>query len=420
MRRQKTVVCSVEGPRPRYTYQPVSFDTGADLSLVLEGETGPHGISPTAADLIDFAAAVYEIERQVRRQNTNPPERFKLRMQLRNPSAWTDEATKAARNILRLLGNATWDLDLRGGLRAPVPKHGSESSRTIKQVVLFSGGMDSTCGLATIQQQTAITQPVAFYTRQKSLQKMIATNLGYDNVNQWARRWSGKPGPGHSFFYRSFFFLALGAAIAESWRARVVLQFENGVLATAIPPGPAWLMTHHAHPQLHSFAGTLFSALFGGDWKVQNPFLTLTKRGCVQAASKAIGKRKLEEILSKTESCWYQWSNRARGGKKKPGIACGICIPCIVRRSAFQNDPYQFDLTKDRTRNDERRGENFRSYYLFLDSVLRSKKSPAKFYGLLPPAGRELVDDGSWLSLVQLHELFLSFGREFMDTFNRS
>jgi 7-cyano-7-deazaguanine synthase in queuosine biosynthesis len=416
MRERKSVECYVEGLRLTYKYKPVTFNLGSDLSMVLDGETGPRGISPTAADLIDLAAAVFVIERQIRRQNTSPPQHLTLRMQLRNSSAWTDEAVKATTEILRLLGNATWELDLRGGLRTSIPKHEPGSGKGIKQVVLFSGGIDSTCGLATLQDQISITQLVSFYTRQKSLQKVIANDLGFTRLNQWTRKWSGEPGPGHSFYYRSFLFLALGAAIAESWTAKRVVQFENGVLATSIPPSPAWLMTRHAHPRLHKLAGTLFSRLFGGRWKVHNPFLTMTKRGCVQAAVAALGKRKFKDVLNKTETCWYHWSNRVRGGKKKPGIACGICIPCIVRRTAIPEGAFYFDLKKDRVRNQVKQGENFRSYYLFLENVLKTGRSAGRFYALLPAAGRELVDEGSSLSLEQLHELFLAFGREFMET----
>ena len=412
-----SIECSVEGLRSRYEYAPVSFNTGSDLSLVLEGETGPKGLSPTSADLLDFAAAVYQIERQLRRQNTSPPERFALRMRLRNPKAWTDEAVAAAQDILFLLGDAVWELDFSSGLRAPVPEHRRDGVHKPKQVIMLSGGMDSTCGAATIKREAAETQPVSFYTLQKGLQQNIASELGYGQLNQWRMNWEGPVGRGYSFFYRSFLFLSLGAAIAESWQIRTILQFENGVLATAIPPSTYWLMTKHAHPLLHSHAGRLFSALFGGEWKISNPFLLRTKRGCVQEAIKALGKQKALQLLEKTETCWYYRSNRVKGGKKKPYVPCGICIPCIIRRTAMPDQKYAYDLLKDGNRNHKQRGENFRSYYLFLDEVLKTKRAPGDFYAILPPSGRELVEAGS-LSLGDVHQLFLKFGEEFMSTFN--
>jgi hypothetical protein len=418
MSQRDSVECQVEGLRARYKYEPVSFNTGTELSLSLAGETGPRGVSPISADLVDFAAAVYQIERQLRRKNTSPPERYELRMKLRQPQAWNEEAIAAARDVLYLLGDAVWDLDFRSGLRAPILDHRPTNGSKPTQVALFSGGMDSACGLATINKEAPNTQLVSFYTRQKKLQKNIASELGYSRLSQWRMKWGKPAGPGHAFFYRSFLFLSLGAAIAESWGVRSVLQFENGVLATAIPPGTAWLMTKHAHPLLHKHASRLFSALYGGNWTISNPFLPFTKRACVDQAIRAIGKPKAMHLLSETETCWFLWSHRVIGGRKKPGVPCGICIPCIVRRTTKLDEKYAYDLLQRRTRNNPRQGVNFRSYYLFLEQVLKTRRSPADFYAMLPPSGRELLGAGLPFSLDDLHQLFLKFGREFMRTFS--
>src|SRR5262249_16630154 len=154
------------------------------------------------------------IERQIKRKNTSPPERITLHMRLRQPKTWNAEVIAAAQDLLYLLGDAVWELNFYPGLRAPVPEHQRAEGHAIRQLALFPGGMDSTCGLATIKAQTAETQLVSFYTRQKSLQKTIASELGYSQLNQWRMKWDKEAGPGHSFFYRSFLFLSLGAAIA--------------------------------------------------------------------------------------------------------------------------------------------------------------------------------------------------------------
>jgi len=417
MSKKKSIECRVEGFRSRYEYEPISFDAGTDLSLTLEGETGPKGISARTADLLDFAAAIYQIERQLRRKRTSPPERFTLSMQLREPRAWNDEAISAARDALYLLGDAVWDLEFKPGLRSAVPKHQPAKGRAPNRVVLFSGGMDSTCGLATTKSEAPATQLVSFYTRQKTLQQKIANELGYERLSQWRMKWNKGVGPGHAFFYRSLLFLSLGAAIAESWDIKNVFQYENGILATAVPPGPAWLMTKHAHPTLHKHCGRLFSALYGGDWKVSNPFLPLTKRTCVEQAGNRLGKSKIVQLLGQTETCWFLWSHRVIGGSKRPGVPCGICIPCIVRRTTKVPEKYAFDLRLRKVRNNPRQGTNFRSYYIFLEQVLKTKGSPAKFYAMLPPSARELTGTGSPISLNDAHQLFLKFGKEFMNTF---
>jgi len=414
---KKSVDCRIQGFRARYEYEAIAFNIGRDLSLIPQGKIGPKGISPVAADLLDFAAAIYQIERQLRRKNTSPPEHFTLDMQLRDPKAWNGDAIRAAQDALYVLGDAVWDLNFTPGLRVPSPAPQTGNGQAPQQVALFSGGMDSACGLATIHKDAARTQLVSFYTRQKTQQQTIATELGYDRHCQWRMVWNLGAGRGHSFFYRSFLFLSLGAVVAESWNIRRLFQFENGVLATAIPPGSAWLMTKHAHPLLHHHVSKLFSSLFGGDWQILNPFLGLTKRACVEQAIRAIGRAKTMKLLGETETCWFLWSHLVIGGRKRPGVPCGICIPCIIRRTTKVDEKYSYDLLQSKVRNNERQGANFRSYYIFLKQVLKTKKSSADFYAILPPSGRELLAANSSLSLDELHRLFLDFAKEFMSTF---
>lgn len=418
---KKAVICEVKGFRSAFEPQTISFRTGKDLSLVLTGQLGPNGLSKTAADLIDFASAVYQIERLIRMGRTTPPRLFELTMPLRVPDAWGKETIKTAKEILLLLGNAEWSLEFHPGLRAAVPEFQSNDERLVNQVVLFSGGMDSTCGLASIQEEVAWTQLVSFYTRQKTQQIEIASNLGFGAPLQWRMDWNTEAGQkrGRTFYYRSFLFLSLAAAVAESWGARKILQFENGILASSIPPSPAWMMTKHSHPQLHKLASKYFSTLFGEEWKVENPFLHRTKRQCFDEAAKSIGEKKARAIIKKTDTCWFQWSNHVFGYAKKPGLACGVCIPCIIRRTALMDKAYKWDLRKDSKRNNPKLGVAFRSYFLFTEKIAKTRNSPSKFYGELPALGRNLVFPGNHISLKDLHALFLRFSDEFMETYQK-
>ena len=166
---KKSVECQVTGLRQRYEYKPISFNTGSDLSLILQGNTGPGGISPVTADLLDFGAAIYQIERQLRRMNTNP-----LKKSLANeaPAAagWNGVAIKAAQDALYLLGDAVWELDFQGVYELRYLSTKFLRSRRRNGCLDF-GGMDSACGLATTMSDASKTQLVGFYTRQKNLQK---------------------------------------------------------------------------------------------------------------------------------------------------------------------------------------------------------------------------------------------------------
>jgi 7-cyano-7-deazaguanine synthase in queuosine biosynthesis len=408
-----------------------------NLEMVVHGKLGPHGISPRAADLVDLAAAVFVIERQLRgRQRTNPAERFELAMKLREPDAWSPRAVEAVQAILLLLGNAEWSLEIGGGLDAPVPAHQTVSGSTADQVVLFSGGMDSLCGLGSISSQSEQTRLVSFYTRQKTLQSSLATELGFKEPVQWGKRWVSEAGPGrgHSYYYRSFLFLCLAAAVAQSWNVRRILQFENGILASAIPSSPSWMMTKHAHPALHARFGELCTQLFGGDWVVENPFALLTKRQCVERAAEQVGRDQFAAALTRTETCWFQASNRVRkpaseelrsrvtdglgAWQKRPGTPCGFCIPCLIRRTAFQDDvsSYRWDLCDSAVMNDATLGAAFRSYYIFLQEISGTGASLPQFYRLLPAAGRSLLAHEPY-TLPDLHCMWQRFSEEFMGTY---
>lgn len=453
MSNEATVQCKVYGFRPVFKTKGVTPDADNDkvtpsqeilfniddnLRMTVTGNVGTRGISQRAADLIDLGAAICQIEKHLKgRQRTNPPARFELSMELRDPEAWTQRAIDIAQEALLLLGNAEWSLRFTERPTAEVPHHEAIDDGQVDRVVLFSGGMDSTCGAASIHGERDRTRLVSFYTRQKTLQQTIAEDLGFEPPVQWGMRWKSElgRGRGHTFYYRSFLFLCLAAATAESWGTRNILQFENGVLASSIPPAPSWMMTKHAHPVLHKLVSRLLSEILGDEWTVSNPFALLTKRDCFNKAVEKIGREKAADAVKKSETCWFQASNRIvkpadkklqrskKGGKKawqkKPGTPCGVCIPCIIRRTGFQDDvgQYRWDLTRDAVRNDPRLGAPFRSYFLLLDQIADTKETPTEFYRVLPAAGRDLVTQG-YFSLKDLHQLLLRFAEEFVETYD--
>jgi 7-cyano-7-deazaguanine synthase in queuosine biosynthesis len=412
----KSVNCSVTSLNPSTKSQHVSFNVGDDLRLRAHGTLGPRGISLIVSDLIDLAASVLCIERQLkRRRPSNPPKTFSLRMKVRRPEAWSERAVKILEELLQLLGNAVWKIEITGGLKKdPQACTRDTSSRKIRQVALFSGGLDSSCGAATLHERVNEIQLVSFYTLQRSLQSEISSALGFKLHAQWSWVWNGGVAHGRSFYYRTFLFLALAAAVAESWECRTIYQFENGLLATAIPPDPSWMMTKHAHPSVQRCAELLLNEVFGGEWEICNPFLKLTKAQCVQEALSRHNPSKLLPILHRTETCWSFHSMPKVGKKrKKRHLHCGVCIPCVIRRTALRDTKVFRDLLDDNVKNDPKLGLAFRSYFGLLDGVLKCRGSLAKFYHVLPSDGRILIDGGS-LTLGELHELFRTFAGEFM------
>jgi hypothetical protein len=246
-----------------------------------------------------------------------------------------------------------------------------------------------------------------------------------DSHLQLMCKWSGDRGRfGGQFQYRSFLFLSLAGAVADSFGATRIYQFENGPLAAALPPSPMYRMTRHAHPRLHAAAGSLFRRLFGRPFSVENPFLPLTKREAVELLAKNCNTtRSLRDILAKTETCWNLNARSVLGGlEKAPGVACGSCIPCLVRRTAIpRGDPvlHRVDFSKTR-------GEAYSNAVarVHVDAYLSwSRKMTSRGYLLeqfefdLPRVTREALAYAPAFSSKQLYELYLRFAKEIIETF---
>jgi len=412
----KARVAKCRAKRLREAFGPrnCSMEMAKGLEHKLTGLLGPDGISDVAADLLDVAAAVYRCERLLKvAGSTNRYTEFELSVQLRNPEAWTGKAVACLAEALEFLGNARWIFHFSGA-DAGILKHDVASeAKTKDRVVLFSGGLDSTCGLAAYGEESDRMLLSSYYTRQKRKQSEIASTLGFDDHVQWAL--PPVSGPGRSFYYRSFYFLTLAAVVAESWKIRRLTQFETGILAYAIPPSPWFAMTRHAHPKFLSLTSRLYELLLGGGpWMIENPFINLTKRQEVGVAHQRIGATPAAKLFAKTETCWSHWACHVHGKEKDPGVPCGVCIPCIIRRTALPSDRFEIDLTKRKHQNDEKMGQAFRSYLAFLQSV-QACGSAEDFYILLPGHVRQLVP--SLVDLNAIHQLFVRFGEEFRETF---
>ena len=415
----ETVNCTVVGRRRAFEAKSYSIDLEDSARTFVSGHLGPHGISAVAADLLDIGAIIYRLERIIPdRSPSNPIVSLKIEIPVREPEVWNANAAAALSSILELLGRAKWAIQFRKSKRPLDTEYSSVDGGGIRQVALFSAGLDSTSGIGTLSNvQRRETQLVSFYTRQKSYQKQLAGLFEYeDRLTQWREK--GKSGRGRTFQYRSFFFLCLAAVTADSWRARKILQFENGILASAVPPTPSYVMTKHAHPSLHRRCEALFSETLGGDWIIENPFFGLTKRECVSKLGAAVRTSDFPEVISLTDTCWQLYSPKVRGRPKKPGVPCGVCIPCIIRRTAIDEDGYAFDLTKRRIQFSPALGADFRAY-LALAQKIKSCNNKAEFYRVLPWEGKALIRDGH-LSLDEIYSLFERFAEEFWETFELS
>lgn len=413
-----TPVARIEawGRRAALPSQVAHIEASAASWAHVPANLGVRGVSAHMADLLDIASVVHRAERQLsRRAVGNANVRYALRVPVRDPGFWSGQPGEALAAVLGFLGDASWELDFRQRhRRAREPAWSPGATSDINAVTLFSGGLDSLCGAGARLVPRERHALVSAMTRQGELQRDLAAELGLQSPAQWRLR--GEGGRGRSFHYRSFLFLALGAATAASHGARTVLQFENGILASAVPPLPSLRMTRHAHPRTRTLMERLLGLVTGDGWTVANPFAELTKRECFEEFLRAVGPGRARALGGRTETCWNLYVPHAFGVRGKAnGSHCGVCVPCIVRRTALDDEDYAFDLRGNEVRNDDRLGLHFREYYAFLDDVGRAADTLA-FWRVLPAQGRDLLDDGH-ATLEGLERMFRRFRADFWHAF---
>lgn len=390
--------------------------------LIVEGKIGPKGFSKESLDLIDLGVFIYLLERTLPgKQQMNRLSQLSVKFGVRDESVWTKEAVQDLEELLFFIGGTRWkftfwtDVTLNNDLNPP-----REQDKASK-IALFSGGLDSLCGASTFYNSSDI-RLVSFYTRQKTLQRDLAANLGLHSPVQW--RWKEYPtvGRGRSFRYRSFLFLCLAAATAQSYETNSIFQFENGILASSVAPSLSIQVTKHAHYRLHKLSEKIFSHILGGQWNIDNPFRTTTKRGAYEIMEQKLGKEKADINAAKTETCWnlYAGFKRTSNGieQKKPnGVPCGFCVPCIIRQTAHRQSVW-VDLRKDDARNDLLQGRYFREYYNMVQRILSVRNGTLnEFYEAMDTNLLDAINPRGGYDLNELRDLFIQFSDEFMDTF---
>ncbi len=148
---------------------------------------------------------------------------------------------------------------------------------------------------------------------------------------------------------RSMLFFGLGVAVANAIGETVpVVVPENGLISLNIPltrtrSGSSSTRTTHPH-----FIARLRQALIdlGVSNDIEMPYRHLTKG---EMLANAADRDALETMLPLTMSCSHSEVARWKGAT--PGVHCGYCFPCLIRRAAVTaagleeaDAPYTFDV----------------------------------------------------------------------------
>lgn len=323
--------------------------TSATVRASLDPWLGPLGpVPPAAIDLARVAATALIADRRTPRGQRGLRE-FRLSVHVTDPSAWT-AATPVATELLGFLTGDRWTLDLH-------PDHSDRPANCdalpgVSEMFLFSGGLDSFSGavLALTAPAAAAGTPGFVAHRdspvtaaaQRRASAWITANLSPAFILQAHRVAQAQPKLEPTERSRSLLFTALGIASAAGCGATRLQVPENG-WTSLNPPLRAnrggWHSTRSTHPQTFMLLGELLDRL-GVAIDVANPHGWLTKGELVRAAAQTgaadfpSGAADFPAGVADTLSCAKLDGRLYSGGH--PGLNCGLCVACLVRRAAIQ------------------------------------------------------------------------------------
>jgi hypothetical protein len=320
---------------------------------------------PAAVDLVRVAATALIADRRTPRPQRGLRD-FELTVHVTDPASWSAAggAADVAAELLGFLTGDQWSVQVHPDC-APAPAAdrwpgpATPVAPSAGRALLFSGGLDSFCGAIL-----TLTTPggdahsgaagggdagtpvfvahrdspiVAAAQRRASTWITDALSPAFTLEARWLAQ--AEPKLELTERSRSLLFASLGVATAagrDAWRLQVP---ENG-WTSLNPPLRAnrggWLSTRSTHPHTFALLEELLGRL-GLAVQVANPHAWQTKgelvRAAVDAAAEA-GGRDVAAGIAGTLSCAKLDGHRYKGGN--PGLNCGLCVACLVRRAAIR------------------------------------------------------------------------------------
>lgn len=257
-----------------------------------------------------------------------------LTVHLCNPSVW-EPAKQELEKTLRFLTGDFWSLTFKGNGVTP-PRAKRLKRFDCDCVSLLSGGVDSLAGAIDIvadnHRPIFISQVVRGDAKtQRDYAKKIRPESAHF---QWSHKIHPPKGEsegstrGRSIIFFAFAALAASAIEAQSGSPADIYVPENGFISLNIPLNSGRMgsfSTKTTHPVYLKGIQNLWNAV-GIRLNLIMPYQFKTK-GEVLAECK--NQQLLKELVFQSVSC-----GKYRVYKMQH---CGRCVPCLVRRAAFQN-----------------------------------------------------------------------------------
>lgn len=363
------------------SYHALSIsDPDGNIGLKIRdiSEKAVANIPDVLLDLIDVASYVYCADQAVTRgghgvgvMGANWRREFHFHIPVRKKAIWEQaELGASLESMLGFLSDDTYRFEFYELTKQPSAELYFDFARDdctsqIESVMLFSGGLDSLGG--AVSEAVSDRRRVALVSHRSnpkldSRQKKLVSALkekcaenGPLHIPVWLSK-HGAAEAEHSQRSRSFLFAALATVVAQLFGLDRFSFYENGVISLNLPICDQVVgarATRSTHPKFINNLERFFSELLGRPFRVQNPFLWMTKTEIINL----IGDAGCEDLISQSISCVHT---------RDQTIAhthCGKCSQCVHRRfsalaSRYQGadpaDMYALDLlTRERTEVEE-------------------------------------------------------------------
>lgn len=300
-------------------------------------------------DLLNLGLCVYTIDQIISRSRYGYQgwsRHFKIYIPVNDALIWNG-VKEELETLLSFLSGDKWEFYFRQvneirNVAYPI----QTNTQNFDTVSLFSGGLDSYIAAIDLLEEKKKVVFVSHYKSgsesptQTELYNELQAHYGNSAFTKYKFR--VQPNQQHSEIFkedtsraRSFVFLTLGLTIANTLGDDVkFLVPENGLISLNIPLTGTRLSSHSTRTT-HPFYLDIFKKFLkkiGINNPISNPFQFYTK-GEMMINCK--NPTFLKSTYGKTLSCSHPDNSRFTKGQK-PGIHCGYCVPCIIRRASEQ------------------------------------------------------------------------------------
>lgn len=381
----------------------------------------PRGLDGIELDFLTVVEACHAIDKACRRRGDDPAgwnRRMDAAIAVREPHRWQS----LARPLQELFGDLTSD-SLRVSFvsdvdPSPGPRQRAAAFEELDTVALLSGGADSlvggglslssgkSVGFISHSAGSAVTE--AQQAVRSHLEKL--GNASFGDFTITLRRRVPVPFPTQaetdsSERARTLLFVGVAAVMARTCDVTDLIVPENGIMAVHVPIAEARLgsySTKTAAPSVLEAMQALFRNALEREFVISNPLIKLTKTEVIQLG-KQLG---LSKALRATVSCWS--INRHRQGH------CGTCVPCIIRRIAFESvglpdANYLFDIFRDKLENREPAFDNVAHYLGYAHDLVNLDG------GRLEMKYGEILEDSPALTPAECIDMHRRWGNEVKD-----